>query len=279
MEKDKIFRAITEKCEIFYGDSLLSSESIIVKYLQFFANQLTQAEHAVSFVFHTGSVCFDVVSVAAIMIGCLAYDMSSNDDILSALIEGDMVLYKGERYRWGGIKKLNFRESEPEIEYIVLKQDAKGKNGPFTTLIPYERGKHLVKPYYGTSSVTDGRGIREDKTNRNDFISYILDIPLNDVPTEIGISVVIVEDKNEFIEICKHLKIRYSNDKYVEIADVVPVSYYTSSGEQHQIGKNSAKAEAVIKVTNNISMARNLVLDKLSNKVIGCLVDNVESIT
>ena len=167
MENEEIIQSITEKCDIFYDDSLLSSESIIGKYLEFFAKQFTPDERSVSFAFHTGSVCFDIVSVAALMIGCLAYDMSSNDEILSSLEIGDMVLYRGERYRWRGIQKQRFRFGDPEIDYIVLNQDAKGKNGPSTTSIPFERNKHLVKPYYGTSAVTDGRGIRKDKTNRN----------------------------------------------------------------------------------------------------------------
>ena len=39
MENEKIIRAIIEKCDIFYGDSLLSDETIIEKYLTFFARQ------------------------------------------------------------------------------------------------------------------------------------------------------------------------------------------------------------------------------------------------
>ena len=113
--------------------------------------------------------------------------------------------------------------------------------------------------------MTDGRGVRKDKTNRNDFISHILEIPIEEVPTTLDISVVVVADKNEFIDICKHLKIRYNGEKTVELMDVVPVSYYTGSGEQFQIGKNASKAEAVIKVTSKMSMARELVLDKHGN--------------
>lgn len=278
MENEKIIRAIIEKCDIFYGDSLLSDETIIEKYLTFFARQFNPDERSVSFAFHTGSLCFDVVSVAALMIGCLAYEFSSNDEILAGLDIGDMVLYKRERYHWNGIKKMSVVPGTPEIDYIVLTQDAKGKNGSSSLSIPYERNKHLIRPYYGTSTVTDGRGVRKDKTNRNDFISYVLDIPVSDVPSNLDLSVVVVADKNEFIEICKHLSIRYKEDRFVELTDVVPVSYYTGTGEQFQIGKNAAKSEAVIKVTSKMSMARDLVLDKHGNRAIGLLVTNVESL-
>ena len=85
-------------------------------------------------------------------------------------------------------------------------------------------------------------------------------------------------DKNAFVEICQHLRIRYADGKYVSVSDVLPISYYTASGEQFQIGKNQAKSEAVIKVTSKLSMARDLVLDKHGNKVIGILVTNQESL-
>lgn len=278
MGDDRIIRSIVDKVDILYDDALLSNEKIIEKYLLFFARQFDPTERSVSFAFHTGSICFDVVSVAALMIGCLAYEFSSNDEILADLEIGDMVLYKGERYHWGGIEKLSWRPNEPKTDYIILRQDAKGKNGPSTSSIPYERNKHLIKPYYGHSSVTDGRGIRKDKTNRNDFIAHVLEIPLAEVPTALDLSVVVVADKNEFIDICKHLKIRYDGNKTVELMDVVPVSYYTGNGEMFQIGKNAAKAEAVIKVTSKMSMARDLVLDRTGNRVIGLMVTNVESL-
>lgn len=279
MADERIMQSIVEKCDFLYDDALLSDEKIIEKYLFFFANQFDPSKRSISFAFHTGSLCFDVVSVAALMIGCLAYKFSSNDEILAELKSGDMVLYKGERYHWGGIQKNSLTSDKNKIDYIVLRQDAKGKNGPSTLYIPYENNKHRIKPYFGTSSVTDGRGIRKGKTNRNDFISYVLGIPSADVPTALDLSVVIVADKNKFIEICKHLRIRYNGGSMVELTDIVPISYYTGTGEQLQIGKNTSKAEAVIKVASKISMARELVLDRHGNKVIGLMVLDTESLT
>lgn len=279
MPDDRIIRSIVQKCSFFYDDALLSDETIIEKYLTFFARQFEPSERSVSFAFHTGSLCFDVVSVAALMIGCLAYEFSSNDEILAELEPGDMVLYKGERYRWGGTTEISWGPGKPKAKYIVLTQDGKGKNGQSKSQIPYERNKHLIKPYFGASSVTDGRGVRRDKTNRNEFISYVLEIPISEVPSTLDLSVVVVADKNEFTEICKHLKIQYDGDKTVELMDIVPVSYYTGNGEQFQIGKNPSKAEAVIKVTSKMSMARDLVLDRSGNRVIGLMVTNADSMS
>ena len=79
MADERIMQSIVEKCDFLYDDALLSDEKIIEKYLMFFAKQFDPSERSVSFAFHTGSLCFDVVSVAALMIGCLAYEFSSND--------------------------------------------------------------------------------------------------------------------------------------------------------------------------------------------------------
>ncbi len=275
MEKDQIVRMITEKCDIFYDDALISSENIMKQYLHFFADHINPEEKSVNFSFHTGSVCFDIVSVAAAIIGCLAFEFSSNEEILAELNLGDLVLYKKKRYHWLGIEKKKWGLEEQE--YIVLKQDGKGKNGPSTDWILYEKNKHLIKPYYGGSTKTDGRGIRKETGARTDFLSYILDIPQGEVPVSLDVSVVVIADKNEFIDICKHLKFRYKQENYVEVTDIIPVSYYTNSGEQFQIGRNQSKAEAVIKVTGSASVARDLVLDKSGNSVIGILILNFRS--
>ena len=276
MTDNKIARAIVEKCDIFYDDSLLSKEDIIEKYLSFFAEQFDPDEQSLSFVFHTGSECFDAVSISALTIGCLSYEFSSNDKILSGLKKGDMVLYEGKRLRWIGIEEYQQNKNKPLIKYMVMQQDAIGKNGPTEYKEPYEKYKHKVKPYMGSSSKTDGRGIRKKHTNRDDFIASVLDIPLTDVPSTLDISVVVVADKNKFYDIYKHLTIRYNNENTVSLTDIVPISYYTSIDEQIQIGTNQSKTEAVIKVTNKVSTARDLVLNKFGNKVVGLMITNID---
>jgi len=277
MEDNAILYSIVKKCTFLYGDAIVSKERIIEQYLYFFAKQFNPSDRSLNFAFHTGSVCFDIVSVAALMIGCLAYEFSTNDEILSELEMDDMVLYKGERYRWGGIEKYSL-PGEPVEDFAVLFQDARGKNGSSTSYIRYEQNKHLIKPYYGTSSVTDGRGIRKENTCRNEFISNVLGVPIAEVPNTIDISVVVVADKNEFIDICRHLRILFNGDKIIELTDIVPVSYYTGNGEQIQIGKNATKAEAVIKVTSKISMARDLVLSRNGNRTVGIVIMGSDSL-
>ena len=270
MDNARIIKSMIDKCDVYFDDLLISSEDIVKKYMYYFSSQFNSDQKITSFVFHTGSLCFDIASVAALLFTCFTYNLSSNDELLRSLEIGNIVLYRGERYRWGGIKTGVFADS-PKTEYIVLTQDAKGKNGPSSSYISFENNKHRVNPYYGDSVVTDGRGIRKSKSNRNEFLSYVMDIQESDVPSTLNISVVVIADKGSFIEICQHLNISYGENKNIQLTDIVPVSYFSENGEETQIGKNPAKAEAVIKVVGKVSVARDIILDKHGNKAIGLL--------
>lgn len=273
MTAEKLANAILKKCDIYYGDALISKEAIIEKYLSFFADSLVSKERTVNFALHTGSLCFDVISVVAVALGCLSYNLSTNDDIISALQIDDMVMYNGQRYRWKGTS----------IEYgrlcMVIEQDGKGKNGKTISYLPLEKNKHLIKPYYGESQITDGRGIRKKKTNREDFLAFAFDVDIQEIPTQIDVSIVIVADRNSFGEIYKQVCIVYGEGKEVGLLDIIPAAYYTGSGEEYQFGLNPTKAEPVLKVTGKISTARDLVLDRNGNKVVGLLVVGGASIT
>lgn len=280
MDNDNMISNIINKCEIYYDNLLISSEEIIKKYMSFLAMKLNDGQKDTSFVFHTGSMCFDVVAIATLMLMSFAYNMSSNEDVLSSLETGDMVLYSGERYRWNGIILGSDKAGlVPSLEYMHIIQDGKGKNGSYSRYLPYQQNKHKIKPYYGSSMTTDGRGIRKVKNDRNELLSKILDIPEYEVPSVLNISIVVIADKVEIIDICQHLKISYSDDKKFQLTDIIPVSYFTVTGEEMQIGKNPSKTEAVIKAVSKISVARDLILDKHCNNVIGLLALNTDMLT
>jgi hypothetical protein len=255
-----------DKCDIYYENALISKEDIIERYIQFFDNVFGSETHSVNFALHTGSICFDIISVVAITIGCLSYNTWTNEDIISQLQIGDMVMYESKRYWWKGL------EEDNGLKYMVLGQDAKGKNGESIRKVSFKRYKHLVKPYYGTSSLTDGRGGRKPKTNREEFLSYIFDVPIVDVPSVINVAVVIVSNKGDFSEICKHLSIVYEGKKRIGLLDIVPAAYYTGQ-EEIQFGTNPTKATPVLKIAGKMSVARDIVLDKYGNKVVGLLVN------
>lgn len=256
--------AILEKCDIYFENALISKEYIIEKYLLFFAEVMDPENRTVGFALHTGSICFDVISVVAVGLGCLSYNLSTNDEIIASLQLDEMVMFKEQRYRWKGIELNN------DIKYMVLEQD--GEYGPSKRWIPYDKNKHLITPYYGLSRKTDGRGVKKAKSNREDFISYIFELPISEIPTQINISVIAIAERGLFADICKKVNIVYGEDKQVGLLDIIPASYYTSGKVEHQFGANPTKAEPVFKVTGNISTARELVLNKQGNKVVGLLV-------
>lgn len=264
--------AMFGKCDIYYDDALISKENIIERYIKFFDKVIDGERRSVNFALHTGSICFDIISVVAVTLGCLSYNLWTNDDIISRIQIGDMVMYDNERYRWKGLEDSNGNK------YMVLGQDAKGKDGEFIRKVPFKRYKHLVKPYYGTSSHTDGRGVRKSKTNREEFISHIFDIPIEDVPSLLNVAVVIVSNKEDFSEICKHLSIVYGENQRIGLFDIVPAAYYTGQGEI-QFGANLTKATPVLKIAGKMSVARDLVLDKYGNKVVGLLVNGMHYLT
>lgn len=255
-----------KKCNIYFNECLISKESILEKYSYFFADAMDPQTRKVGFALHTGSICFDVVAVVAVAVGCLSYNLATNDDIIASLQPGDMVMYKGQRYRWRGVEQMGANLC------LSLEQDGTGKNGTSRCWVPYEKNKHLILPYYGDSKKTDGRGVRRKITNREDFLSFIYGLPDSDIPTQIDASVVIVAERGTFADICKSITIEYGDGMRVGLLDVVPASYYTGNGVEYRFGSNPTKAEPVLKVTGNLSTARELVLDKHGNKVVGIVV-------
>lgn len=257
---------LTDICDIYFEGLLISKEQIIKEYASFLASTLSNEDHSVSIALHTGSVCFDIVSALIAAFGCLVLDVTTPEQVISSLNIGDMVMYKSQRYRWRGIKCL---EGQP---YLVLEQDGRGQNGKAIVSVPYESNKNLIKPYFGRSELTDGRGIRREKANRASFISNILDVSLSEIPGIAGLSTVVVSERRRFERIVRGIEIVYDGDKRIGFLDAFTASYYTEGGEEHQYGNNPAKIEPVLKITGNISTARDLVLDRRGNKTVGLVV-------
>lgn len=277
MTAEQLATTMIERCKIYYGEALLSKESIIADFIRFYAGAIMSDDCTVGFSLHTGSPCFDATAIVATAFGCLSYNMLTADDIIAGIQDGDMVMFKGERYRWRGIGEHPSLTGYPSC--FILEQDGKGKNGKSTCYYPYEKNKHLIKPYYGTSKKTNGRGIRKSGKAREEFLAYLWETDIADIPTEVDVSVVLLYGKESFTNICKQIHIVYDDDKKIDLIDIIPTSYYTGSGEELQLGKNPTKSEAVIKVAGHISTARELILDRSGNTVIGALITGVDSMS
>lgn len=266
MLPSNIIEVITNKCDIYFGKELISKENVIKTYMSFLADSLSTREHSVHFSLHTGSLCFDIVSVIYLLLDCLSYNIVTNDDIVSSLREGDIIIFKGKRYRWQGV------ETRDDKLYMIIEQDGRGKNGGTVSRLLLENNKHHIKPYYGNSKTTDGRGIRKQQNNREDFLSYVFGVNKEEIPTQFFMSAIIVAERKKFEELFKQIRIKYNNDKEIRLFELVPAAYYTDFEEEYQLCSNPTKAEPVLKVANNISTARDLILNKSGNKAVGLLV-------
>ncbi len=269
----QVLLRLIESCNIYFEGSLISKELIIQKYVDFFATSITSEDHSFSVAIHTGSLCFDIMSFIIVAIACITIDQTDPVEIISSLTDGDMILYKNERYRWRGLEIMH------GMTYMKLEQDGRGKNGRSTKWCPLETNKGLVKPYNGASDITDGRGIRRKKTNRSDFISYITGKEISDIPSVTGVSAVIVAERTSFDRIQRGTRIDYDEGKSIRLLDIVPASYYSDSNETYQFGSNPSKEEPVLKIAGKVSIARELVLDKYGNKVVGLIVIGSDAIS
>ena len=281
MTNEQVLVRLTDRCDIYFEGSLISKERIVKKYADFFAASFSREERFISIALHTGSVCFDVVSLITASLGCLYIDDSDSNYILEQLQIGKFVLYgkkKPERYIWHGFADQNYKpvisysETLDKRHYAVLEQPTKA----IRTYTPRTMW-HLITPYYGESQITGGRGLRKCDVSRNDFISYIFGIPQTEVPSVTGVSTVIVTERGTFDRISKGLRIDYGEGKSIGLLDLVTASYYTDSGEEYQYGSNPAKTDPVLKISGKVSTARDLVLDKYGNRTIGLMVISSEN--
>lgn len=266
MTDQQVLLRLTENCDIFFEDSLISNELIIQKYVEFFAASISSKERSSSVALHTGSVCFDIVSFIMAALSCISMDQTDPDKIIAALNVGDLVLYKNQRHHWLGLGVMN------GTQCMKLEQDGRGKDGATTLWLPLDRNKGQIKPYHGSSEVTDGRGIRRQKSGRSEFIAYATGKSEADIPGVTGVSAVVVADRATFDRIQKGLRIEYGEGKSIGLLDIVPASYYSDGDEPYQFGSNPSKAEPVLKIAGKVSIARDLVLDKHGNRTVGLMV-------
>ncbi len=252
---------------------MISEESIIQKYADFLFRSMISEKSSSSLVLHTGSVCFDIITLTMAMLACVYIDQTNPDDIIKNLKTGDFVLYKNKRYRWLGCYVEN---NKP---YIKLEKDKQRNAAALTRFLPLAQNKRYLKPYYGSSRVTDGRGIRQPKSSRSEFIASVTGKNETDIPGLTAISVVIVANRETFDRIQKGLRIEYDNKESIGLLDIVPASYYTSSNEFYQFGSNPSKTEPVLKITGKLSTARDLVLSRDGNRVVGLITMDTDAIS
>lgn len=275
-------KKIIERCDICLEGNIISREQILKAYTAFILMTIDKNRHNVGFILHTGSLCFDAVLLSFAAITDILYNQTDAEDIVSSLEPGDFVLYysagkaneseKPARWIFSG-----FADSETgsisggEIKkYVVL------KNGSETYKLPRSRWSRIV-PYSGTSTRTDGRGLRSVHNKRKQFFKLILELSDEEIPRTIDRSTVAVMRRDRADFLINNLSFRFgSND--IALKELVPASYFTDTDKEYFYGGNQAKVESVIKITSRISVARKLLLNRNGNKNVGLLVFGDDSV-
>ena len=257
----KVAEVLIRECDILYKGENLSSDRLLKEYIKFLADGFFSCDRKVLFSLHTGSVCFDVLSILVAALRCVFSEI--NEGICEhEFKEGDIVVYHNKRYRWRGLLTDPFDEGK-NVSYYCIAQDAKGKDGESRIYI-HPDCMNQVKPYFGTSVRTDGMGLRKKGSGRENFLSGLFEIPQEDIPPVINSSFIVVCRREYASDLIKNTIIWFRGQS-IELSDVAPASYFACEGEDYQIGENRLKAEPVIRVAGDLSCARDLILDKSIN--------------
>lgn len=271
---EQIFSRLLDECDVYFDDFLISKEILLKNYFKFLTSKFSNSQHSLVISQDTDSICFSVMSFLAAAIQCLIKSQRDCTQIICALEPGDYVLYQGkERCIWDGFLDQNCDPADYEkAVYAKLMQPDKGNQIIYT---PRSKWNEII-PYNGNSTRTDGRGIRKLKSGRNDFLSFLFKIPAGNFPGVTDTSAVFDTDQELFKRIYYSTEIKYGDKKSIKFCDIVTASYFTSTSVEQQYGSNPAKTEPVLKVTSNISTARQLVFNKTGNKINGFLMTSAD---
>lgn len=267
-EINEIMKSIIDKTDILLQGNIVSRETLIRNFETFIVSNTVKDVHNVGITMHTGSVCFDVVAIAYASILCILKNQSSSSEVIQTLEKGRLVLYgskKKERYIFEGfINGKDLKPPLPGAQYMKLSQ-----NGSSVTYVS-EKAWRLVEPYNGSSTRTDGRGIRKRTSIRDDFFTEVIGIDSKDIPSVVDMSCVIGMTREKADFLIKGISIRF-NEKEIKLLDLITASYFTEEDEYRYRG-NTSKNEAIIKITGKVSVARSILYNRKGNNHLGMIV-------
>ena len=257
LDVNEIMKNLIERCDIYFFGHVISKELLVKNYATFLANNF-EKKHNVAITLHTGSICFDIITILISAFSNIMYDQSTIDDFIETLEPGMILLNGKERCRYEGRGEPHIKPDGTVVERIILKTEYvnKGKSYETTTYLPQIKWNQL-KPYNGKAERLDARGVRTDGKKRRDFLSSVFGMSTAEIPSFIEKSAVIVMNRERSEMIIDNLEICYDS-KRIKLTDIMPISY-CSENEEYPYGGNPGKLEPVIKITNNISTARSIV--------------------
>ena len=246
-------KKLIDKCDLYFDGHIISKELLIKNYADFLASNF-EKKHNVAISLHTGSVCFDIITILFTALSNIMYNQDNAEDFVLSLNVGDMVLYKKTRCKFEGITTLPGETLRRAILYSENKRQGRVEG---CRDFVREDWWNKISPYNGDAKNLDARGIRTDNKKRNDFLASVFEMSTDEIPAFVEKSSVIVMNRDRSERIIDNLEICYDS-KRIKITEIMPVSY-CSENEEYPYGGNPGKIEPAIKITNSISNARSIV--------------------
>lgn len=261
-------KKVLGRCDILLDGDVISKELLSKTFAEFVSTTSEKQVHNVGLVLHTGSPVFDAIAIAYAAISNMVLNELDSDEIINSLNIGDLVLYNGQRYTFEGKIRLDKKD---KIDRIKLTQGS----GSADYVPPTYWRK--ITPYNGGSTRLDGRGVRKKSKLREEFYSTVLDIPVEDIPSVIDTSTVLLMSKKRADRIIKSLSFSFAG-KNIPLLELVTASYFTENGELCY-GGNTGKNEAVIKIAGKASLVRQIIRSRDGNRHIGVIIMGSGTIT
>ena len=250
-------KKLIDKCDLFFEGHIISKEMLLQNYAVFLAGNF-EKKHNVAISLHTGSICFDIITILFTAISNIVYNQDNAEDFINSLSVGENVQYGDKMYVFGGFDTpmtLSDGTVARRIKLLSYYVDRGVKCNVIDT-IP-EKHWNLIKPYNGNAKKPGRTVARQDSSKRNDFLINVLNMEPKEIPAYIEKSSVIVMNRERSEKVIDNLEIEYDG-KRIRITEIIPVSY-CSENEEYPYGGNPGKIEPAIKITSNISNARSLV--------------------
>ena len=250
-------KKLIDKCDLYFEGHIISKELLLQNYAEFLAGNF-EKKHNVAISLHTGSICFDIVTIVFTAISNIVYNQDNAEDFINSLSVGENVQYGDKMYVFGGFDTpmtLSDGTVARRIKLLSYYVDHGVKCNVIDT-IP-EKHWNLIKPYNGNAKKPGRTVARQDSSKRNDFLINVLNMEPKEIPAYIEKSSVIVMNRERSEKVIDNLEIEYDG-KRIRITEIIPVSY-CSENEEYPYGGNPGKIEPAIKITSNISNARSLV--------------------
>ena len=252
-------KKLIDKCDLYFEGHIISKELLLQNYADFLAGNF-EKKHNVAISLHTGSICFDIISLLISALSNIFYNQDTPTDFIESLEIGTMVIYEKNLCRFDGIiydKQFNCRRALLFSKKVSRARSTKGMELTSTEELKEDMW-YKILPYSGESDVPKENAVRKNNKTRSDFLSDVFGYEAEEMLSYAEKTSVVVMSKHVADKIIHGLTIKAPNLEEVYLTDLMPISFFTEGNEYPYKG-NTGKNEPTIKITGNLSNARSLV--------------------